>query len=438
MGIHARMLDDQRCVLGSMRLRTVQLETLSGSIEFDQVVFSSVGRDRIKCLRPRPLFQLPIIRIGDCRDSTDIEAKIRLSWKKYIDELQETRRWLANLGSDVRVTDEGTTLGFTIEGENRRTRVSMIDESQVILPSQGPLTGVTIQRAEDRLMKVDPTTRSSVELEIAISTRLEELSRLDRRLSDERRRMSLDEQIDELRTAEGDRPVRLLLVGPRLSRERACIESLRLRGYEVNIAASEQEALNIFDHCSPELVMADTQMGRNEGTDFVLALRKVAGVEEIPVVLVDSTRREFSRDAARRIGAAGYLVYPIDIQRISKRLSDMVHEPRRRRWTRFHRKLPARVEGATQPCMITTVGRGGLFVATEDDLSTHTLRHCRFSLPEVAATVSCEAEVIYRRGSLGRDRGGVGLRFHSFNGADENVLIDYLRTISAPAPAIGI
>lgn len=438
MGIRARMMDDQRCALASMRLRTVQLETLGSAIAIDQVVFSTVGRDKIKCLRPRALFHLPLIRITDCRDSTDIEAKIRLAWQRHVDELKDARHWLATIGSEVLVTDEGTALGFNIEGENRKARASMIDGQQVILPSRGPLSGVTIQRAEDRLLAVDRAVRSSVELEIAISTRLDELLRIDRRLSDERRRMAMNETDEQARSTEGERPVRLLLVGPRLARERACIESLRLRGYSVDVAATEQEGLDIFDHCSPELVMADTQMGRNEGSDFVLALRSVAGVEEIPVILVDGTRREHSRNAARRIGAAGYLVYPIDVQRISKRLSEMIHEPRRRRYTRFQRKLPARVEGATQPCMVTSVGRGGMFVATEDDFVTNSLRHCRFSLPEVAATVSCEAEVIYRRGNLGRDRGGVGLRFHAFNGADEDVLIDYLRTISTPSPAASL
>jgi DNA-binding response OmpR family regulator len=311
----------------------------------------------------------------------------------------------------------------------------MIDSKNVILPSRGPLSGVTIQRAEDRLLPVDRSIRSSVELEIAVSTRLEELARIDQRLNDERRRVAMSQPDDPARSSQGERPVRLLLVGPRLARERACIESLRLRGYSVDVAATEQEGLNIFDRCSPELVMADTHMGRHEGTDFVLALRQIAGIEEIPVILVDDARRELSRDAARRVGAAGYLVYPIDVQRISKRLSDMIHEPRRRRYTRFQRRLPARVEGAIHPCMVTTVGRGGMFIATEDALTTHSLRNCRFSLPEVAATVSCEAEVVYRRGNLGRERGGVGLRFHAFNGADENVLIDYLRVIATPEPS---
>ena len=79
MGIKAKLMQGDRCVLASMRLSDAPFRTLRGSVRFDQVMFAGVGRDRIKCVAPRPLFQLPMIHILDCRDSTEVEARIRLA-----------------------------------------------------------------------------------------------------------------------------------------------------------------------------------------------------------------------------------------------------------------------------------------------------------------------------------------------------------------------
>lgn len=429
MGVKARLMEGERCVLATMRMQPAPIDGLEGAVLFDQVMFVTVGRDSIKCLRPRALFQLPLIRILDCRDTTSIEARIRLAWKRHIGELEETRAWLKSLGSDVDIVEDGSVLSIPIEGESRNATASLIDSRRVILPGQGTLSGVPLQRPEDRTMPIDRSIHSSVELEIAISTRLEELVRLDRRLAEENRRAALTLESDTERRADPARRMRLLVIGPKIVNETQCIESLRLRGYQVDTAQTEQEGLAVFDTKSPELVLADMHQGRNDGTSLVLALRQVTGIEEIPVILVDDARRQSSREAARRVGAAGYLVYPVDVQRISHRLESMVLEPQRRRFTRYRRKLPVMIEGATYSCMVTTLSRGGMFVATDDNLPAESLQRCKVSLPELDRNVSCEAEVVYRRGNLGRERGGVGVRFHSFLGSDENLLIDYLRNI---------
>jgi two-component system chemotaxis response regulator CheY len=434
MGVRARLLTGDRCVLASMRLQAVPFDSPSGALPIDQVIFSTVGADRIKCLRPRALFHLPLIRIGDCRDSTAIEARIRLAWKKHVDGLAEAGGWLRSIGADVLELEEGSLIGFHIEGE-QGAPITLLDGKQMILPSHGALSGVSLQRADDRCVAIDRSARSSVELGIGVSTRVEELVRMNRRLGETERRTDMNETSNVSLTSTTARPPKILLVGPRLAHERACIESLRLRGYQVDTAYDEREGVAIFDNCSPELVLADMRMNRDEGTSFVLALRRVAGIEEIPVVLVDETRSDARRNAARQVGASGYLVYPIDVQRIADRLEVLINEPRRRRYTRYSRRLPVQVSGTSQPCMVTSLGRGGMFVASDDAFESHTLQQCRLSLPELDSLVSCKAEVLYTRHHAGPARGGVGLRFHTFDGQGENVLIDYLHTIDQTVAA---
>jgi CheY-like chemotaxis protein len=434
-GVRAKLMDGGRCVLASMRLQPAPFETLTSSLRIDQVIFSTVGRYRIKCLKPAVLFPLPLIRIHDCRDTTSIEARIRLAWKRHLTTLTEARGWLDTLGVRAETTEDGAALAFPIEGESRRARVRVLDARRVALPSLGPLGGVKLQRAEDRTLLIDPEVRSSVELEIAVSSRLDELLHLDRRLSEEQRRSTAEEPMEDHREAPAQRPGRILLVGPRIVREQACIESLRLRGYVVDTATSEAEAIAVFDRSSPELVIADVHLGRSDGTSLVLELRQVAGIEEIPVVLVDDVRRETLRDAARRVGAAGYLVHPVEVPRIAHQIARLISEPRRRRYTRYGRRLPVELNGTPEPCVATSLGRGGMFVATDLPLAEKTLQRCRIDLPELDASVDCEAEVLYRRNGVGRARTGYGVRFHAFEDLGENLLIEYLRTIDQSAVA---
>jgi CheY-like chemotaxis protein len=432
MGIRARLMDGGRCVLATIRLQPVPFEALDSTLRIENVIFASVGRDRIKCLRPRALFQLPILQVSGCSDSTAIEARIRLAWRQHVGQLEQTKAWLDSIGAVVESVEDDSLLSFTIEGESRLSRVNMIDPHRIILPTEGKLSGITLERPEDRTFHVDRSTRSSVELEIAVSTRLDELVRLDERLADERRRLQVTDEPTDVSEASQQRSGRILLVGPNMIRQRQTIDSLRLRDYQVDLATNEHEALSIFDSHSPELVMADMNLGRNDGTSLVLALRQVTGIEEIPVLLVDDARRAANKEAARLVGAAGYLVHPVEIQRIAERLTAMINAPRRRRFTRYSRRLPVLIGGADDPSLATTLSRGGMFVATDRTMRDHSLQECRLSLPEVDAAVSCKAEVVYRQGGAGRTRGGVGVRFDSFSGNGENLLIDYLHTIDQP------
>jgi CheY-like chemotaxis protein len=437
MGIEAHPMEGGRCALARMRLQNPSFPTPSGSLQIDHITFSTVGRDRIKCLKPRALFQLPLLRIISCRDATGIEAHIHLAWQKHQQELSRARSWLESIGTHVTPDADGSILTFSITGETPEARAIAIDSTRVILPGPGPLSGLTLQRAEDRTLSLDRSWTSSVELDIGISNRLEELRRLDSRLVEERRRDALTGSPTAATEFVRDRKNRLLLVGPRLARERSCIESLRVRGYRVETAQSQSDALQTFENSSPELVMADMQLGRSEGIELILALRRVPGLEEIPVVLVDDRRRPERREVAQRLGATGYLVHPVEVNRISKRLDTLMNEPRRRRFTRYAQRLSVHMASSDAPCLATKLGRGGMFLNTERELPTHSLQDCELSVPQLGHTLRVQSEVLYQTHESGDVRPGVGVRFHDFHNSHEPLLINYLndleRQLQVPA-----
>ena len=443
MGMQADLAQGGRCVVARMRLRHEPFETLSGMQNVPEVTFSTIGPDRIKCLAPRMLFQLPMLRIVDCRDATSIEARIRLAWQKHLSDLRRAASWLDTIGAEFAPAEQGSIVTFPIAGEASSARVAMVEPQHAILPGPGPLAGIALQRAEDRVVRVDRSVTSSVDLEIALSTRMEELVRIDRRLAEERRRaaMTAADAMSELGSLD-DKPdktraPRLLLVGSHLVTERTCIESLRLRGYDVDTARSQQEALQVLDRSSPELVMVDMNLGRGDGIEIIPSLRQVPGIEEVPVVLIDEHRRSARREAARRMGAAGYLVHPLDVSRIARRLSKIVNEPSRRRFTRYAQRLSVKVSGTQSACLATAFGRGGMFVATDEDLPATSVHACELSVPSLGRSLQVEAEVLYRMGGAGSKRRGVGMRFRRFDASDEPAWIGYLATLEPQAAAAG-
>jgi two-component system chemotaxis response regulator CheY len=433
MGIDARMMPGGRCVVARLRLQRPIFRSSTTPFQIDEVTFASVGSDRGKCLRPRALFQLPIFRILDCRDAIAIEARIHLAWEKHRDALTKAQSWLHSLGATGEIEEERSVLKLPLPGDDPLAHARCIAAQTLILPQRGPLSGIRLQRIEDRVLRVDSRITSSADLAQALSIRLRELSRLDERLHEVRVAAARPptEPLPEPRPRVVSPPGRspsVLFVGPQIGQQQACLESLQQRGYQVETVSGEREAIAAFDRCSPELVLADVKLGRSEGIDLVGSLRRIPGVEEVPVILIDSHLRPERREVARRIGAAGYLAGSLDSNRIAERLTRIVDSPRRRRFTRYPKHLAVQIRGRSES-FTAAIGRGGMFLATDDNLPANSLHECQLALPEPGTCLRVWVEVLYRSPTDAAALPGLGVRFQSFPDCDEAVLIRFLRRL---------
>jgi len=405
-----------------------------GSARFESVSFATVGGDRIKCLKPLPFFFLPLIRVGGCAAAEEFEARIRAAWRARILDLVRSRNWLEKLGlAPSPEADGAPVLCFPIGLEDAEACARVFEPGRVILPSRGPLSGARLLQPEDRVFLPAPSLPSGLDVELAVSTRLEELARLDARLERERSSSPVDDATPRPHAPPEGGP-RILLVGPFLYGERALHESLRLRGYAPLVARSERDALSTLEWASPDLVLAETQLGRFEGIELIAELRMAPGVEEIPVVLVDSQARPDRREAARRAGAAGYLVRPFEVEQIAAGLAALVRSPRRRRYRRYCRQLAAQAASAPRPDVVADIGRGGMFVWTDRPVDLRNMDHWSIMLPELATTLGAMAEVLHTRTVPGSARRGLGLRFRAFDEGGEALLIRYLRATGHTTP----
>jgi len=421
MGLEAGVLPGGRAVVATLLLGPVPFETPEGPRVLRAVRFYTLGHDRIKCMAPRALFHLPPIRVLDCEKAEDLEARIRATWTQRLAVLREARRWLDQLGVQVDVSQGAPQWCFSLGLDDPRARGAVVEPGRVILPSRGPLSGLTLPAPEERVLALDAKCRTSTDLEIAVTVRLEALARRKREGT---LRRTPDENCDlpAPRTPHG---MLLLLVGSQLAGANGLQESLRLRGFEVRCATSASAAIEAFRAHSFELVLAETRLDRGDGIELVPALRAQPGVLDLPVVLFDERPSDHRRNAAKAAGASGYLSGPLDAARLASALAHLASERRRRRFARFERALSVSWPGCDAPAITTEIGRGGCLVRGSSEAPARG----RFALhlPETGRTLHVEADVVYRLGeSTPGPSAGDGLQFCGFDDGDEPAWIEYL------------
>ena len=439
LGLEVGMLPGGRSILVTLPVGAEPFATPQGPRIVRAVRFYTVGYDRIKCVAPRALFHLPLVRIVDCETTTDLEARIRAAWDERQLALGRARRWLEDLGVAIEAPQGAPHWGFALGLEDERARAAVVEPERVILPSRGPLSGLSLASPAERVFAPEGC-RSATDLELAVTARLEELARRRRR-PQPRPRPSDGADLPAPRSA-FRAPV--LLVGARLATDRTLHESLRLRGFEVRATPSMAEGLDAFREHSFELVLAEARLDRADGIELIPSIRMLPGIQELPVALLDDHARESRREAARAAGANAYLAGGLDGARLA---SALVHLAAigRRRFTRYKSALSVSWRGADSPGVSATIGRGGMFVKTACAAPSANGRYA-VHLPESGSTLRVDAELAYRLPDAAGPEGpdGFGLRFRAFQPGDEAAWIDYLarlapltarRLPASPAPS---
>jgi len=428
MALSARPMPGGRSLLVSLPLGPAPFESVQGPLAIERILFSTVGPNHIKCLRPRPVFGLPLLDIRRCADAAAIETTIRQAWRDRTRELRETGRLLQRLGIEVGATESGSVLTFPVPGESPDARVLMHRIGEAILPSSGPLSGIPLEAVSDRVLEASGSLGSGADLDCLVGERIRELRQRAQTSEVARENappISVPRRPVVTSSREAHQP-KVLLVGSSIIEDAALRKELARHGYLAATARSETEALARLAGMTPDLVISQYSLGRSDGATLVQATRSLPGIERIPVILVDETDEANRRDTALAVGAAGYMIKPADTSRFVARLRPMIEAPGDRRFTRYSQRLPARIEGSAAPCLATEVGRGGVFIASHEEVERHAVMNGEINLPELGRALRFGGEVLYRKETQGAQLEGFGIRFHEISAEDETSLIEYL------------
>ena len=435
MGVEVEILPGGRCARGRMRIRQAPFALLDGPRNFSQLCFATVGATHLKCLEPAPLFQLPLVPIAGCTSADMIEDRVRAAWAAHGRALRDAERALRTLGVETRVESGGGGLAFPIGVDDRDAAARCLDASRVALPSRGPLQGIPLARARERLWSRPGGAETASDVEIAATNHLERLAREGRQPRLVVAAAAAPETKPPRATPVGSGH-RLLLVGPLLGRDQELLGGLRRLGHRTRVEYSIQDALDAFGEQSFELVLADAHLGRGEGLELVPALAELPGIERLPLILVDERPRESLREASKRVGAAGYLAHPVDARRIAAGLERLLRGRGRRRFSRLGQRLAVEWDGGS-PAFTTEVARLGLAVCTVRELRAGAVHRWSIRLAELGETVRVETQTVYRIPAAGPQDPAAGLRIRSFPDRNEPLWIDYLTALlGEPKPEL--
>jgi two-component system KDP operon response regulator KdpE len=119
---------------------------------------------------------------------------------------------------------------------------------------------------------------------------------------------------------------RILVVDDEAQIRRALAVNLRARGYEVELAATGEEALQTAAAHHPDVVLLDLGLPGIDGTEVVRGLR---GWSSVPIIVLSVRDTERDKVAALDAGADDYVTKPFGMDELLARLRAALrrHQP---------------------------------------------------------------------------------------------------------------
>jgi len=103
-------------------------------------------------------------------------------------------------------------------------------------------------------------------------------------------------------------------------------ELLVRRGYEVRLAYSVEQALELLQEESPDLILTDLMMPEVDGITFIRHLRASPLHAEIPTIVVSALVLARERAAAAQAGADAFVAKPFSINQLQATIQEVVGE----------------------------------------------------------------------------------------------------------------
>jgi two-component system, OmpR family, KDP operon response regulator KdpE len=113
------------------------------------------------------------------------------------------------------------------------------------------------------------------------------------------------------------RAARILLVDDEVPIQRAVAPLLRSRGYEVDVAATGEEALAAVDSRHPDLMVLDLGLPDISGTEVC---RRVRTASALPIIVLSARGAESDKVDALELGADDYVTKPFGPEELVARI----------------------------------------------------------------------------------------------------------------------
>jgi CheY-like chemotaxis protein len=117
-------------------------------------------------------------------------------------------------------------------------------------------------------------------------------------------------------------PARVLVIEDNEANQMLTRAVLEGDGYEVSVAATSVEAMEVVRRNRPALILMDIQLPGEDGLSLTRSLKADPMTSSIPIVALTAHAMGGYRERSLAAGCAGYISKPIDV----KTLGALVHE----------------------------------------------------------------------------------------------------------------
>ena len=114
-------------------------------------------------------------------------------------------------------------------------------------------------------------------------------------------------------------PLRIIVVDDHLITRRLIVQAVKSAGYKVVAEAEDgRAAVELFTSLKPDIITLDIKMPIMDGFEALKAIRKID--PEAKVVMLTNEKHEDIVTAILKAGANGYIVKPVNRERVLKKL----------------------------------------------------------------------------------------------------------------------
>ncbi len=410
---------------GILDLSSSPFETLEVPLMIDRARFYTLGYNRIKLFDPQVLFALPAVDVSRCENLRSLDAAVHRAWTINMRDIRTASGWLSSLGATVRPADRGTALLLEVE-DLKGPPVRVRSRREMLLPSAGSLEKVSLRNPADRMHLPPQDLQDSLDLELGL------VHALDHAATQATREPIREPTPAPTSVGTIEAEPRILFVDDDRAIREAAESALTRQGFRVDVRPDPLRGLEALRAGTYDAVLIDTQMPRMDGLELAIHIRELPGMAKIPMLLLDDRMRSGYRDAARTVGAAGYVVKPARWSELAERLVEFLLGWTERRFDRFPIRLRVEVEGqrTTTSDLTYQVGRGGMGLRTRREVSLGVLERYRITLPDRSGVIRVEGAPAYRLSEPGQLSVRVGVRFLRFTDDDEARWIQFAERLA--------
>ncbi|MCJ2056425.1 response regulator [Methylobacterium sp. J-048] len=92
----------------------------------------------------------------------------------------------------------------------------------------------------------------------------------------------------------------------------------------VKAASGEEAVTTLQGGTKPNLLITDLNMGAMNGIELIRRVRKLPGLQFIPILMLTTESQQDKRNEAKSAGATGWIVKPVDPEALLKVIRQLV------------------------------------------------------------------------------------------------------------------